>query len=95
VLSVLVGLGFGALLLNSPLAIVAYFALPTVWSILGATIRGLRPAAGWLDLNATSMPLSEASMSGGQWARLGVSAAVWVLVPVVLGTVRVLTREVA
>jgi ABC-2 type transport system permease protein len=95
VLSVLVGLGFGALLLNSPLAIVAYFALPTVWSILGATIRVLRPAAGWLDLNATSMPLSEASMSGGQWARLGVSAAVWVLVPVVLGTVRVLKREVA
>jgi hypothetical protein len=34
-------------------------------------------------------------MSDGQWARLGVSVAVWVLVPLVAGTVRVLRREVS
>ena len=36
-----------------------------------------------------------AGMTGGDWARLGVSAAVWVLLPLLLGTVRVLRREVS
>jgi ABC-2 type transport system permease protein len=95
VLSVLFGLGFGALLLNSPLAIVTYFALPTVWSILDATIKGLGPVAKWLDFNAAGMPLSQTGMTGAEWAHVGVAAAVWVLLPVVAGTVRVLRREVA
>jgi len=95
VVYVLMGLGFGALLMNSPLAIVTYFALPTLWSVLGEVIKGLRSVAGWLDLNATSLPLSEPGMTGDQWARFAVSAAVWVVVPVVLGTVRALRREVA
>ena len=38
----LMGLGFGGLMMNSALAIVVYFALPTLWSVLGATIHGLR-----------------------------------------------------
>jgi ABC-2 type transport system permease protein len=95
VIYVLMGLGFGALLMNSPLAIVAYFALPTVWSILGATIKSVKPVTEWLDLNTTSLPLSETGMTAGEWARLGVSVAVWVVVPVVLGTIRALRREVA
>jgi ABC-2 type transport system permease protein len=95
VLGVLFGLGFGALLMNSPLAIVTYFAVPTVWSILTATISGLKHVAPWLDFNAAGMPLSEAGMTGAEWAHLGTASALWVLVPVVLGTVRVLRREVA
>jgi ABC-type transport system involved in multi-copper enzyme maturation permease subunit len=95
VLSVLFGLGFGALLMNSPLAIVTFFALPTVWSILGATIKGLHPVAQWLDFNSASMPLSGTGMTATQWGHLGVASAVWVLVPLAAGTVRVLRREVA
>jgi hypothetical protein len=95
VIFVLMGSAFGALLLNSPLAIVTFFAVPTVWSVLGETVARLRTAAGWLDLNVTSMPLTEAQMTGGQWGRLAVSVAVWVLLPLLLGTVRVLRAEVA
>ncbi|MEU4561190.1 ABC transporter permease [Actinoplanes sp. NPDC023936] len=95
VIFVLMGIGFGALLQNTPLAIVIYFALPTVWSILGETIRGLRTASEWLDLNVTSQVMTEPDMTGGEWARLGVSVAVWVVLPVLLGTVRVLRREVS
>jgi ABC-type transport system involved in multi-copper enzyme maturation permease subunit len=95
IIFVLMGLAFGALLLNSPLAIVLFFAIPTVWSILGAMIKSLQTAAGWLDLNLASTPLSEAGMSGGQWARLGVATAVWVVLPLLVGTVRVLRREVS
>ncbi|MEV0896123.1 ABC transporter permease [Actinoplanes sp. NPDC049802] len=95
VIFVLMGTAFGALLLNSPLAIVIYFALPTVWTILGENIRGLREAAEWLDLNITSQALSEPDMTSGEWARLAVSVAVWVVLPLILGTVRVLRREVS
>ena len=95
VLFVLMGAGFGALLMNPPLAIVAFFALPMVWTVLAELIRSLRTAAGWLDINLTTAPLAEGPMTGDQWARLGVSAAVWVLVPLVAGTVRVLRREVS
>jgi ABC-2 type transport system permease protein len=95
VLFMLMGLGFGGLLMNSALAIVVYFALPTLWSVLGATIKGLKDVAAWLDLNTASTPLTEGPLTGGQWARLGVAAAVWVLVPLVFGTMRALRREVA
>ena len=95
VLFVLMGIGFGALLLNTPLAIVVFFALPMVWTVLGETIKALRTAAGWLDINLTTAPLSEPAMTSGQYARLGVSAAVWVLLPLALGWWRVLRREVA
>lgn len=95
VLYVLMGSGFGALLLNSPLAIVLYFALPTAWSFLGELVRWLRRAAEWIDLNVTSTALMEPDITGGQWARLGASVAVWVVLPLVAGTVRLLRREVS
>jgi hypothetical protein len=95
VLYVLMGSAFGALLMNSPVAIVTFFALPTVWTILGETIKALRTAAGWLDINQTTAPLTTDAMTSGQWGRLGVSAAVWVLLPLIAGTVRVLRREVS
>ncbi|GAA0472217.1 ABC transporter [Paractinoplanes deccanensis] len=95
VLFVLMGIGFGALLLNTPLAIVTYFALPMVWSILGGTIKALKTAAEWLDMNVTTTAMSEPGMTSGEWARVGVSAAVWVVLPLALGVWRVLRREVS
>lgn len=92
---VLMGSAFGALLMNSPLAIVLYFAIPTIWSVLGGMVQALHTAAGWLDLNLTSAPMSQAGMTGGEWARMGVATAVWVALPLALGTVRVLRREVS
>ncbi|MEV4276308.1 ABC transporter permease [Actinoplanes xinjiangensis] len=95
VLFVLMGNAFGALLLNTPLAIVIFFALPMVWSILGGSIRALADAAQWLDLNVTSQAMTEPDMTSGEWARLAVSAGVWVVLPLVLGAMRVLRREVS
>jgi ABC-2 type transport system permease protein len=95
VVLVLMGNAFGALLLNTPLAIVVYFALPTVWSILGGSIRALADASKWLDLNVTTQAMTEPDMTSGEWARLAVSAGVWVVLPLVLGAMRVLRREVS
>lgn len=92
---VLQGTAFGMALLNTPAAIVAYLVLPTVWTILGSLVSWLSDAAGWLDLNLTTNPLtSEAALTGDEWARLGTSVAVWVLLPLAIGTWRVLRREV-
>ena len=43
----------------------------------------------------TTVPLTESTdgLTSGQWGRFLVSAAAWVLLPLVLGTVRVLRRE--
>jgi ABC-type transport system involved in multi-copper enzyme maturation permease subunit len=92
---VLMGLGFGMVLLNSALAIVVYLVLPTAWTVLGATIESLQKAASWLDTGATTVTLFEPHMTAGDWARLGVSAAVWVLLPLVVGLLRVERREIA
>ncbi|GGQ62100.1 hypothetical protein GCM10010166_34810 [Couchioplanes caeruleus subsp. azureus] len=95
VMFVLMGSAFGALLLNSPVAIVLYFAIPTAWSVIGGMVKWLQRAAEWLDVNVTSLALSEPTMSAGQWGRLGVACAFWVAMPLALGTVRVLRREVS
>ncbi|WBB72558.1 ABC transporter permease [Micromonospora sp. WMMD1128] len=95
VANVLLGAGFGLLLLSTPLAIVTYLLLPTVWSVLAAMIEGLREPARWLDTTSTMEPLLGSDVTAGQWGRLGVSLAVWVLLPLVAGLIRTLRREVS
>lgn len=95
VANVLIGIGFGLLLVNTPLAIVLYFALPTVWSVLGEMVRALREPAQWLDTAVTMVPFTTPDVTAGQWARLGVSLLVWLLVPLVAGLVRTMRREVS
>ena len=79
------GLAFGMLLKNTPAAIVLFFVLPTAWSILGSMVSWLRDAAVWLDMNQTMQPLFEGSLTGEQWAHLGTSVAVWVVLPLAVG----------
>jgi ABC-2 type transport system permease protein len=93
-LGVLMGVGFGMLLMNTPLAIVLYFVLPTVWQLLTATISGIQDTAEWLDLNAAMEPLAGGSVAGDDWGKLATSSVVWIVVPMVLGTIRLLRREV-
>ena len=87
------GLGFGFAVLNTPVAIVASILLPTIWSIVGAFPK-LQTAATWLDLNRTIDPLMSGSMTGADWAHLGTASAVWIGIPLAIGSWRVLTREV-
>jgi hypothetical protein len=94
-LVMLMGLGFGLLLMSSAPAIVAYFVLPTAWAILGELIGALREPAEWLDTARTMAPLADDAMAGGDWARLAASAALWMLLPLGAGLVRLARREVA
>lgn len=84
-LGLLQGLGFAMLLRNTPAAVVAYFVLPTAWSIVGSLVEQAESAARWLDLNRTMEPLFAGSLSGEQWAQLGTSVGVWVVLPLTAG----------
>lgn len=92
--SVAQGVGFGMLLRNTPAAIVVYTALPTAWAVLGGLLEDVRSAAKWLDLGQTTRPLFNGPVSTEQWAQLGTSVLVWVIVPLVVGMWRLTRAEV-
>ena len=92
---VLQGLAFGLLFLNTAAAIVTYFVLPTAFSIVANLWMALRHAAPWVDLSTSQQPLYGGDhMSGEQWLHLASGTVIWVVVPFVLGLVRVLRAEV-
>jgi hypothetical protein len=93
-IAVLMGVAFGALLMNSATAIVLYFVLPTAWGIAGSLVGALDTPADWLDTSRTTAPLLSDAMTAGAWARLGVSVAVWVALPALLGVLRLRRSEV-
>jgi ABC-2 type transport system permease protein len=91
--NMLTGFAIGLLFLSSPLAIVLYFTVPTAFAILGEVWKAL--PADWLDTSRTMEPLFEtAPLTGGEWARLATSLALWMALPLVLGLVRVWRAEV-
>ena len=95
-INVAMGIAFGMMLLNTPLAIVTYFVLPTVWSVLGGMVAWLETAARWLDFTLTMAPIVQgATLTGQQWAQLGTTTAAWVVVPLAVGMLRVVRAEVA
>lgn len=88
------GVAFGMILLNTPAALVSYYILPTALSLVAMLVSWMRTPAQWLDMNSTTQPLMMGSMDGDAWAKLAVSSLVWVIVPLAVGTWRVLNREV-
>jgi ABC-2 type transport system permease protein len=94
VIWVVMGVAFGMLLGSPALAIVLYFVLPTLWSMLGAMVKKVEEAARWLDTNQTVAALNTPGMTGGEWAKLGTSVAVWVVLPLLIGLIRLVRREV-
>ncbi|MUN37792.1 ABC transporter permease [Actinomadura litoris] len=88
------GVAFGTLLMNTPLAIVMFFLLPTLWSTLGEMVAKLRGPAGWLDTNKTLIALLDPDVSGGAWARVATSVTVWLAIPLAIGMLRLTRREV-
>ncbi len=94
VTGVLQGLAFGLIFLNSAAAIVTFFVLPIAFSIVAGLWGALADVAPWVDLGTSQQPLFEGTnLSGEQWAQLGTGILIWVLLPFVLGLVRVLRAE--
>jgi hypothetical protein len=87
------GVAFGMLLLISAAAIVAYYA-QNLWTVLLTSVPALKHSAPWIDLNSAQTPLYNHDMTGKGWAQLLAAVAIWVGVPLVLGTIRVRRAEI-
>jgi ABC-2 type transport system permease protein len=98
VLALLVGFMLGVLIRNSPAAIVAYFVysfvLPTLLSLLADNAAWFRSAQPWLDFHFDQGALFGGEMSGEQWANLGVTGILWLILPLTAGIWLVLRSEV-
>lgn len=92
VTSMITGLAYGAVFLSSAPAIVASFALPLAWTALGS-ISALTGTARWLDGGRSFSPMTEHVMNGTEWARVGTTLVVWMLLPVLIGLWRILRSE--
>ena len=88
------GVAFGAVVLASAPAIVALFALPLVTGAVGS-IHALEGAAKWIDPTRTLAPMTDHVMDATEWAHAGVSFALWLLLPVMIGLWRIARSEVS
>ena len=92
--AMVMGVAFGAALRSSALAIVAYFVLPILFALVGE-IRPLHDVFGWLDMTRTMDPLASGdSLSATEWARVGTSLLLWLVLPLTIGIVRLTRGEV-
>jgi ABC-2 type transport system permease protein len=92
-ISMLSGMAFGLVFMNSALAIVMSFVVPIGWAILGESIRALDKPAEWLDLSRTLTNLAEGGMTGGDWARFATATALWIGVLGLVGLIRLRRTE--
>lgn len=98
ILGMAVGFMLGVLIRNSPGAIVGYFVfsllLPTLTTVLAETQEWFADKQPWVDFNYAQGALFEGSVSGEQWAQLGVTALFWLVIPLTVGVWSVLRSEV-
>ena len=92
--SVVQGVAFGAAIGNSAAAIMAIFGLPTAAMLLSSMFDWADRASRWVDLSVTSGPLLEGTMRAADWGPLGVSALLWLGLPLAIGAYRLVHREV-
>jgi ABC-2 type transport system permease protein len=88
------GLAFGMLLLISAAAIVLYYVLPNLSSLLFGSVSSLKNVAPWVDLNKAQSPLYTHQMDGTAWVHLLVAVLIWIVMPLTFGLARVLRSEV-
>lgn len=99
VIGILVGFAIGMLLMNSPAGIVTYFiytlVLPIAVGILSAFQQWFEDLAPWIEFNTaqTSLFSGDAMPTGEEWGQLLVSGTIWLVIPFVIGLLRLLRAE--
>lgn len=84
-ISVAIGFALGLLFMNSPLAIVLFFAAPIVISLVGAISASISDVTVWIDQSELPDLISDSSVD---WGRIGVTALFWVALPLAGGLIR-------
>ena len=98
VLGLLTGFMLGVLIRSSSGAIVAYFVysfvLTGVLAVLAVSqdwFANLRP---WVDVNFAQGVLFNGSPTGAEWAHIGFTSLVWLVIPLAIGVRYVMRSEV-
>jgi ABC-2 type transport system permease protein len=93
-LGMVMGLAFGAAVLVSAPAIVAYLLLPTIWGALASSISALSTLDHWLDIGTTMQYLPEHAISATGWAHIATTLALWMVLPLAIGWYRFRTKDI-
>jgi ABC-type transport system involved in multi-copper enzyme maturation permease subunit len=97
-MAMLGGFALASLLLNTPAAIVVFFAYKWVLPVLifwGSNLMAwFDRLAPWIDFQAAQGPLYEMPLSGSEFGHLVVSGIIWLVAPLVIGLWRIRRAEV-
>jgi len=97
-LGMLAGFMLGVVLRNSPGAIVGYFlisfVLPGLFLVLSNAQAWFEDVWPWIDFNYAQGALFDGVPSATEWAHLGVTGLVWLVIPMAVGLRIVLRSEV-
>ena len=88
------GVALGAILLASAPAIVVLFALPMGWMAV-VSLSFFADVAPWVSTARALSPMQEEVMSATQWTHVGTALALWMLLPLLIGTWRITRGEVS
>jgi ABC-type transport system involved in multi-copper enzyme maturation permease subunit len=94
VISMVIGIAFGAALLSSAPAIVVYFAVPIALSALGS-IHSIAGVIEWINVGESAGPLTERLLSGQDWGQVMTTLVVWLVIPLAIGLWRITRRDLA
>ena len=72
----------------------AYFVIPTAWSILTGTVSAMTATGRWLDPSRAWNHLAGGTVTATTWAQVATTAAAWIALPALVGGWRVLHRPV-
>ena len=94
-----IGFTLGVVLRNSAAAIVGYFVvslvLPGVLVLLAQVRSWFEDLQPWIDWNETQVALLEGAMdTGREWAMLGSTTMIWIVIPLVVGLLLLRRSEV-
>jgi ABC-2 type transport system permease protein len=98
VLGLMVGFMLGVLIRASAGAIVAYFVysflLPTLALLLATSQQWFRDLQPWVDFEFAQGPLLNGAVTAQDWAHLGVTCVMWLVIPLAVGLWSVVRAEV-
>ena len=94
-----IGFTLGVVIRSSAAAIVGYFVVSLVMPGVLVLLAQVRPwfadLQAWIDWNETQVALLEGAMdSGEEWAMLGSTTMIWIVVPLVVGLLSLRRSEV-
>jgi large-conductance mechanosensitive channel len=94
-----IGFTLGVVLRNSAGAIVGYFVvslvMPGILVLLAQVRSWFEDLQPWIDWNETQVALFEgATNTGEEWAMLGSTTMIWIVIPLVVGLLSLRRSEV-